>query len=61
MGRLAKLMGVMPPLGKLFFWQPKVWLKIMFGPFTMHQVRCCEASKESDVNNSLVSLSFSTG
>jgi len=36
---LAKLMGVMPPLGKLFVWQPRLWWKIMFGPFTMHQYR----------------------
>eukprot|EP01036_Dinobryon_divergens_P025456 gene25455-34006_t len=36
---LAQVMGVMPPLGKLFWWQPKLWWKVMFGPFTMHQYR----------------------
>jgi dimethylaniline monooxygenase (N-oxide forming) len=36
---LAKLMGVMPPLRKLFFTKFWMWVKIMFGPFTMHQYR----------------------
>jgi len=37
--QLAKLMGVMPPLGKIFWEDPKLWFKIMFGPFSMHQYR----------------------
>ena len=36
---LAKILGVMPPLLYLFFSDPAVWFKIMFGPFTMHQYR----------------------
>lgn len=36
---LAKLIGCMPPLGELFLTKPNLWLKIMFGPFTMHQYR----------------------
>jgi len=36
---IAKIIGVMPPLRKLFFTKPWVWFKIMFGPFTMHQYR----------------------
>jgi hypothetical protein len=35
---LAKVMGVMPPLWKTFWSKPWLWAKIMFGPFTMHQV-----------------------
>lgn len=29
---LAKQMGSLPPLRKLFFQKPRVWLAIMFGP-----------------------------
>lgn len=29
---LAKEMGVLPPLMKLFFLKPKLWMSIMFGP-----------------------------
>eukprot|EP00904_Undaria_pinnatifida_P001516 jgi/Undpi1/11365/HiC_scaffold_30.g13662.m1 len=36
---LAKEMGVLPPLMKIFFQKPKLWMSIMFGPFTMHQYR----------------------
>jgi dimethylaniline monooxygenase (N-oxide forming) len=36
---LASQMGVLPPLRKLFLTNPRVWFKIMFGPFTMHQYR----------------------
>lgn len=36
---LASIMGVLPPLRELFFRFPSMWLKIMFGPFTMHQYR----------------------
>jgi dimethylaniline monooxygenase (N-oxide forming) len=36
---LAELIGCMPPLRELFFKRPAVWIKIMFGPFTMHQYR----------------------
>ncbi|CAM9573118.1 unnamed protein product [Phaeothamnion confervicola] len=36
---LADIMGVRPPLRRLFFTNPKIWWKIMFGPFTMHQYR----------------------
>lgn len=36
---LARQMGVMPPLQELFFKKPSIWVKIMFGPFTMHQYR----------------------
>ena len=34
---LAACMGSLPPLFQLFLKKPKVWWKIMFGPFTMHQ------------------------
>ena len=27
----------LPPLMKLFLTKPRIWWKIMFGPFTMHQ------------------------
>jgi len=30
-------MGCLPPLMKLFLTKPRIWWKIMFGPFTMHQ------------------------
>ena len=36
---IAQQIGVMPPLKELFFKKPQVWIKIMFGPFTMHQYR----------------------
>jgi len=36
---LAGMMGALPPLRKIFFEKPKLWFKIMFGPFTMHQYR----------------------
>jgi len=36
---LAEQMGILPPLGKLFFSKPKVWYKLMFSAFTMHQYR----------------------
>lgn len=36
---LASQYGALPPLRKLFFTKPKIWWKIMFGPFTMHQYR----------------------
>jgi dimethylaniline monooxygenase (N-oxide forming) len=36
---LATIMNVMPPLKTLFFSQPWLWYKIMFGPFTTHQYR----------------------
>lgn len=29
---LAKEMGVLPPLMKIFFQKPKLWMSIMFGP-----------------------------
>lgn len=29
---LAKEMGVLPPLGKLFFQKPRLWMSLMFGP-----------------------------
>lgn len=29
---LAKEMGVLPPLRKIFFQKPKLWFAIMFGP-----------------------------
>ncbi len=38
---IASFLGVMPPLMELFFKKPRVWLHIMFGPFTMHQYRLC--------------------
>ncbi|KAJ1451375.1 flavin-binding monooxygenase-like subfamily [Pelagophyceae sp. CCMP2097] len=34
---LALQMGALPPLAKLFFSEPRIWWKIMFGPFTTHQ------------------------
>ena len=34
---LAERMGCLPPLMKLFLTKPRIWWKIMFGPFTMHQ------------------------
>jgi dimethylaniline monooxygenase (N-oxide forming) len=36
---LAKIIGCFPPLRELFIRRPKIWWKIMFGPFTMHQYR----------------------
>jgi dimethylaniline monooxygenase (N-oxide forming) len=36
---LASMIGCLPPLKKIFFQKPKLWFKIMFGPFTMHQYR----------------------
>lgn len=36
---MAKLMGCLPPLKKLFFTRPYTWFKLMFGPFTVHQYR----------------------
>jgi len=36
---IANIIGCMPPLRKIFFTKPWLWLKIMFGPFTMHQYR----------------------
>lgn len=32
---LAKEMGVLPPLMKLFFQKPKLWMAIMFGPVSV--------------------------
>ena len=34
---LAERMGCLPPLMMLFLTKPRIWWKIMFGPFTMHQ------------------------
>merc|ERR1711988_732496 len=36
---LAEQIGALPPLSKLFFSKPKVWYKLMFSAFTMHQYR----------------------
>jgi dimethylaniline monooxygenase (N-oxide forming) len=36
---LAAQTGSLPPLGRLFFSKPKLWWKIMFSSFTMHQYR----------------------
>ena len=36
---LAKIIGCMPPMTRLFLSKPWLWIKIMFGPFTMHQYR----------------------
>lgn len=42
---LAKEMGVLPPLGKLFFQKPQLWMSLMFGPVstvhdgTVHETR----------------------
>lgn len=36
---LAEIMGCLPPLRSLFFTNFRVWLHIMFGPFTVHQYR----------------------
>ena len=36
---LAELIGCMPNLKKIFFTNPYLWMKIFFGPFTMHQYR----------------------
>ena len=36
---LATRIGCNPPLLELFCKKPSMWLKIMFGPFTMHQYR----------------------
>jgi len=36
---LAKIMGVMPNLTELFFMNPYLWSKIMFGPLTTHQYK----------------------
>ena len=39
---LAKIMGVMPNLTTIFFRNPYLWSKIMFGPLTTHQYRLVE-------------------
>lgn len=36
---LAKIMGVMPNVNELFFMNPYLWSKIMFGPLTTHQYK----------------------
>jgi len=36
---LAAQTGSLPPLSKLFFSKPKIWWKLMFSSFTMHQYR----------------------
>jgi hypothetical protein len=43
---LAKIMGVMPNITAIFFRNPYLWSKIMFGPLTTHQYRM-----ESGVNS----------
>jgi len=37
--KLAEKMGCLPQLMEIFFKSPKIWFKIMFGPFTTHQYR----------------------
>ena len=41
---LAKIMGVMPNVTAIFFRNPYLWSKIMFGPLTTHQYRLVERS-----------------
>ncbi len=36
---LARTMGVMPPISKYALQEPRLWFKLMFGPFTVHQYR----------------------
>ncbi len=36
---LARTMNVMPPISKYALREPRLWLKLMFGPFTVHQYR----------------------
>merc|ERR1711988_362110 len=36
---LAKQCGSLPPLSKIFWSKPKIWWKLMFSSFTMHQYR----------------------
>ncbi len=36
---LARTMRVMPPISKYALQEPRLWLKLMFGPFTVHQYR----------------------
>ncbi len=36
---LARTMKVMPPINKYLLREPQLWLKLMFGPFTVHQYR----------------------
>ncbi len=36
---LARTMRVMPPISKYALREPWLWLKLMFGPFTVHQYR----------------------
>lgn len=38
---LAKEMGVLPPLMKIFFQKPKLWMSIMFGPVRLLCVCVC--------------------
>ena len=42
---LAKIMGVMPNLIGIFFRNPYLWSKMMFGPLTTHQYRLVERSE----------------
>jgi dimethylaniline monooxygenase (N-oxide forming) len=36
---IASAIGVVPPLGRLFFTRPWLWAKVLFGPLTTHQYR----------------------
>ena len=36
---IAKQCGSLPPLSKIFWSKPKIWWKLMFSSFTMHQYR----------------------
>jgi len=36
---LASEIGALPPLARIFFTKPKLWFKLMFSSFTMHQYR----------------------
>ena len=36
---IAEQYGALPPLMSLFFTKPRIWWKIMFSSFTMHQYR----------------------
>lgn len=46
---LANEMGMLPPLRKIFFTKPKLWMSLMFGPFTMHQYRLAGPYANPDV------------
>ena len=65
---LAKIMGVMPDLTAIFFKNPYLWSKMMFGPLTTHQYRLRNLTNEmitiilkqpyGDVLENIITITF---